>query len=94
MFVIEDESHAEHIGQYSNPAEAMAELRRLAELSWDEAPNRAPCMSWRTCGRRYELVEYDTSYATWRELKRTSILNVSAEGAAWTRDTDPNHLTK
>jgi hypothetical protein len=83
MFVIEDESHAEQIGQYFNLAEAMAELERLAEVSWDEMPNRAPCMSWRTCGRHYELVEYDTSSVMWTEMSRTPVLNVSAEGSNW-----------
>lgn len=61
MFVIEDEWHAEWVGEYVSREEAHAELRRLAKLPWDEAPNACPCMSWRTCGRRYHIIEFDTS---------------------------------
>ncbi len=61
MFVIEDEAHAEWFGEFPTLEAATAELRRLKELPWDEAPNVAPCTSWRTCGRTYEVVEYDTS---------------------------------
>ena len=83
MFVIEDEWHAEWIGKYAGRDEADAELRRLAKLPWDEAPNRCPCMSWRTCGRRYHLIEFDTSGERWRSLNDEVLLEVSAKGAAW-----------
>ena len=52
VFVIEDESHAEWAGEFATFEEALAELKRRASLPWDEAPNQAPCTSWRTCGRR------------------------------------------
>jgi hypothetical protein len=87
MFVIEDEFHCEHIGEYPTRAEAVAELRRLAGLPWDDAPNQAPCMSWRTCGRNYELVEYDDS-ATPKSVHRSPALNVSAQGAEWLLSSD------
>jgi hypothetical protein len=80
MFAIEDEAHAELIGDYANLQDAMAELHRRAAAPWDEAPNLAPCTAWRTCGREYEIVEYDGSG---RELGRTPALKVSAEGAQW-----------
>ena len=83
MFVIEDELHSEQIGEYATRAEAIAELRRLAELPWDAPPNQAPCISWRTCERRYELIEYNSSVSPWRELERTPALNVSAVGTEW-----------
>ena len=83
MFVIEDEWHAEWIGEYASREEALAELGRLAELPWDEAPNRCPCMGWRTCGRRYHLIEFDTSADPWRRLSYEALLDVSAEKTAW-----------
>jgi hypothetical protein len=52
MFVIEDEAHADQFGEYISFEDAIAELRRLSATPWDEAPNVAPCTSWRTCGRR------------------------------------------
>ena len=36
MFVIEDDIHAETLkGRYANFQDAMAEIKRLAEISWD-----------------------------------------------------------
>jgi hypothetical protein len=83
MFVIEDQSHAELIGRFTSRAEAMAELRRLAETPWDAAPNLAPCGSWRTCGREYELIEYDVAETSWREVSRVAALDISASGIRW-----------
>ena len=83
MFVIEDERHAEQIGTFSDREEAMAELRRLASVPWDHAPNAAPCTGWARCGRSYELVEYNTAQKPWRELSRNMTLDVSARGVHW-----------
>ena len=42
MFVIEDESHAEpQSGVYQTFDDALKELRRRAEISWDKEPNQA-----------------------------------------------------
>lgn len=70
MFAIEDEMHDERCGEFSTRERAMAELRRLALLPWDQEPSQCPCIDWRTCGRRYELVEYDTSALPGREIGR------------------------
>jgi hypothetical protein len=83
MFVIEDEWHAEWMGEFGSREEADAELRRLAGLPWDEAPNVCPCTSWRTCGRRYHVIKYETSSEPWRSLSDEAVLEVSAKGTAW-----------
>lgn len=88
MFVIEDEWHAEWVGEFSSRDEAIEELKRLAELSWDQKPNLCPCTSWRTCGRRYHLVEFDTAGEPWRSLSDEAILEVSAKETAWLQNTD------
>ncbi|HEY3813302.1 MAG TPA: hypothetical protein VGL66_08740 [Caulobacteraceae bacterium] len=88
MFVIEDEFHCELIGEYSTRGEAVAELRRLTDLRWDEEPNQAPCTSWRTCHRDYELIEYDDSTTPWRTVHRSPALKVSAQGAEWLLEPD------
>ena len=84
MFLIEDERHAEpQGGNFQTFDAAMAELRRLAAIPWDQPPNVAPCQGWRTCGRSYEIVEYDESSQSWRELRRIPALRVSAKGIEW-----------
>jgi hypothetical protein len=83
MFVIEDEAHADWIGEYTTFEDAIAELRRRASMPWDEAPNVAPCTSWRTCGRRYQILEFETSTAPWRQVRCTPALDISAEGTKW-----------
>ena len=86
MFVIEDERHAEPQGQFASLDLAMAELKQRATMPWDQFPNLAPCTNWRSCGRTYEVVEYDDSQLPWKELKRIAVLEVSAAGAKWAGD--------
>ena len=87
IFVIEDEVHAEpQEAQFTTLQDAVSELRRRAALSWDEKPNAAPCMNWRDCGRRYEIVEYDRSETPWKELRRMLALEISARGPRWLGD--------
>ena len=84
MFIIEDERHAElQEGEFVTFEEALAELQHRAQLPWNEHPNVAPCRSWRTCGRSYEIIEYDDSTVPWIELSRVAVLGVSSEGARW-----------
>jgi hypothetical protein len=83
MFVIEDELHAEHNGQFASFEQAIAELRRRATIPWDKAPNTAPCMSWKTCGRAYVVIEFDDSRLPWKELRRVPLFEVSASGVKW-----------
>ena len=82
-FVVEDQTHAERVGEFRTIAEARAELDRLSRIAWDESPNVAPCQSWRTCGRDYEIIEYETSALPWTETTRFAGLKVSAAGAVW-----------
>lgn len=83
MFVIEDELHAEQHGEFATRDEAMADLRRRAAVPWNDEPNVAPCAAWAKCGRRYELIEYDTSCTPWREIRRHRVLEISQAGVVW-----------
>ncbi len=80
---IEDEFHCEQDGPFESLESAIAELRRRAEIAWDSHPNRAPCTSWRTCGRKYHLREYETRGESWRLLRETHVLDISATGVEW-----------
>ncbi len=83
MFVIEDEWHCEQFGEFETSKRARFELERFAKIAWDEEPNAAPCMSWRTCGRRYWIIEYDEGS---RMLSRQAVLDVSSKGVEWLDD--------
>jgi hypothetical protein len=86
-YVIEDEWHAEpQEGEFTTFAEALAELESRAQRAWTEAPNRAPCEEWQTCGRNYEIVQYDSSVQPWSELRRIPALQVTSAGARWLLD--------
>jgi hypothetical protein len=41
------------------------------------------CMSWRTYGRHYHIIEFDNSADQWRRLGDEAVLEVSAEKTAW-----------
>ena len=86
VFIIEDDIHADWIGQYATLEEAVAELRRRAALPWGEFPNTAPCKSSRTCGRKYQILEYDPSTVPWTKLRCLPALDVSARGTIWRLD--------
>ena len=81
-FVVEDDFHAEVIGQYATSAEAHSALKALAETPWDRAPNLCPCGN-RDCMREYQLIKYDVSDKPWREIERRPALNVSRRGVEW-----------
>ncbi len=89
LFVIEDELHAEQSGKFSSFDDAVRELRRRADMPWNEPPNQCPCTNWQTCARHYEVVEYDESSVPWQLLKSTPVLRVSADGAQWEQDFRP-----
>jgi hypothetical protein len=91
IFVIDDEAHAELQAEFSSFEEAVAELRRRAEIPWNEPPNVAPCMNWRNCGRRYEIVEYNTVERPWRKLSCTPVLEISAAGVQWSTQGPARH---
>jgi hypothetical protein len=86
MFLIEDEIHAEQQGQYASFEEALAELKRRAKIPWDQVPNVAPCMSWKTCGREYVVIEFDDSCSPWKELQRVPVLTMSESSVKWSGD--------
>jgi hypothetical protein len=82
MFRIEDELHSEPVdGEFPSFELALSEVRRLAGIPWGEEPNVAPCQSWRTCGRHYEIVEYETP--SWTERERTPIVEIMSDGVEW-----------
>ena len=83
MFVIEDEYHCEPQGRFASLSELEIELTRRASIPWDQEPNRAPCQQWRTCGRNYELIEYDDSQVPWKELRRIGVLRITAAEVVW-----------
>ena len=86
LFVIEDEAHDEQHSKHSTLEEAIVELKRLALIPWDAKPNVAPCTNWRNCGRRYEIVEYETSRNPWKVVRRFLALEISASGVIWSED--------
>lgn len=83
IFVVEDERHAEQVGKFGTRTEAVAEIMRREQLGWADLENKAPCTSWRTCGRRYEIVDYDESQHPWRELHREFVVELRESGPIW-----------
>jgi hypothetical protein len=84
MWLIEDQLHGElQEGEFLTRHDAIAELTRRAELPYSEEPNRAPCVSWRTCERHYVLIERAEPCPPWTTLSRERALDKSAEGLRW-----------
>jgi len=83
MFRIEDELHSEPQGDFPTLRAAADELDRRAAVDWNMEPNLAPCQNWNNCGRRYEIIEYDTSVRPWKQLSRIPVLEIDARGPRW-----------
>ena len=83
MIRIEDNIHCEVQGTFASFDEALAELQRRAKLPWNAPPNAAPCSSSPTCGREYEICEYDNSQSPWKSVRRVTVLWVSAKEVRW-----------
>ena len=83
MFVIEDRTHSDWMGEFQTIGEAISELSRLRTIAWDEPPNRCPCSRWKTCRRDYDLIEFGTASTPWHPLRRVPALSVSSAGATW-----------
>ena len=90
IFVIADRSHSDWLKKCATLDAAWAELRRLAVAGWDQDPNRAPCQGWRSCGRDYAIIEFDTTVVPWRPLRRYEGLEISARGVVWGADAPQN----
>jgi hypothetical protein len=86
QFIIEDQLHSEHRSEHLSLADAWAELKRLSCIPWNQAPNRAPCGSWKTCGRNYEIIEYDTSFNPWQLVRRIPGIEVNANELVWSTE--------
>ncbi len=87
-FVIEDEMHDEWLGEFSTLKEVIEKLQGLAAIPWDEDPNRAPCTSWKTCGRDYYIIEFDDSSTPWTEINNKHIMRVDSRGSTWYKTPD------
>lgn len=77
VFVVEDDFHAEWMGQFPTKEAA---IDYLASLRTDpnSAENRAPCTNWRNCGREYYLVEYDDAVKPWVTIHSEPVFAVRA----------------
>ena len=82
-YIIEDEFHCNICGRYASFEEALAELKRWAELPWGEGDHCAPCQSWKTCHADYIVgVQYDPLLQD-AHPDPVHVLTLSARGAEW-----------
>lgn len=86
IFIIEDDMHAENCGEYSSFDEALSELKKWASIPWGTHPNRCPCMSWRTCTRTYQILEYENDDIPYTFIEATPIFEISSNGILWEPD--------
>jgi hypothetical protein len=83
--LIVDDVHCENQeGKFDRFEDAVAELKRRATIPWDQAPNQAPCMGWKKCGREYCIEEYDiTDPHHWKMVRRVEVLKISSKEIKW-----------
>lgn len=82
-FRIEDDFHAELIGEFDRFEDAVDELRRIASIPWGVTPNRPPCRNSANCQRDYIVIQYDITATPWRVIERLPALEMTAQGTSW-----------
>jgi hypothetical protein len=82
-FVIEDIKHAQGFGSFPDVETTFRELLAYADLPWNEAPNRALCEQWATCGRTFFVLEVVGRGTESQTLRHAHVLDVSVTGADW-----------
>jgi len=82
-YVVDDDLHYDLSLRFATFAEALAEIRRLAALPWDDEDAQAPCIDWETCERHYVNYEYDDSKGRAEEVRQMPVATVSAQGVVW-----------
>lgn len=80
MFIVEDDTHAEHFGQFESFDLAFAEISRLVKLSFGKSPIQPPCLHWKDCERHFFITEYAKD---WKELSKIEIATISQFGVDW-----------
>jgi hypothetical protein len=84
MFIIEDDFHAEFIGEkFDTFDSAILELRKISAVPFGNIPNKPPCVDWQNCQRDYQIVEYDDTQTPWKLIAKTQVLNISASKSVW-----------
>jgi len=72
IWVLEDEAHAEPIGEFSSFDKAETELKRRLSLPKTHNLNRGPCSN-PDCPRTYRIIEYNNSRVPWEYIQKTEI---------------------
>ena len=84
VYVLEDDLHAEVLGEFPTRAAAIDAARQRVALAWDSPENQAPCMSWRGCGRYVDLIVLDRSeQLPLGVVTREQLFEIDANGARW-----------
>ena len=83
IFVLEDNVHAEHVGEYELFNDALEKAKELYLIPWDKEPNKCPYLSWKTCGREYRIVNFEVVQDKWNELARSEIFSISSSKKEW-----------
>lgn len=82
-YLIEDNVHAIIEWEYNTYNEALNELKRRSNLSWDNEINVAPCISWKTCSKLYVIKKYDTKNTPYKLISEEEILEISSKWIEW-----------
>jgi hypothetical protein len=87
VYVIEDELHAEPLGEFASFDDAVSEVQRISQVPWGTSPNVAPCKGgMENCGRHYEIREYDLHRNPRRQVRVLEAARIEANGERWVAD--------
>ena len=86
MYTIYDDIHSEYVADFATFDDAIDAIRSYSSQPWDVPPNRAPCKSWKKCGRRLHILEFpDKEVISTYDLK---VCEIRSTGVNWFVDPD------
>ena len=85
IFQLEDEFHAEAVGEaFSSFEAALTALREVLALPFSERPHSPPCTNWRGCQRDWVINKYRVvSDERWELVEQTYVAASTANGVEW-----------
>lgn len=85
IFQLEDEFHAEPVGQgFESMEQALTALREILTVPFSEPPHCPPCTGWKECQRDWVINKYRVlSPDNWKLVEQSYVARSTPTGVEW-----------
>lgn len=85
IFQLEDEFHAEPVGEdFESMEAALSALREVLSVPFSEPPHCPPCTDWTECQRDWVINKFRVVLSeTWELVEQTYVAKSTPNGVQW-----------